>query len=74
MNNAGFGTFGPFHTLDIETEIREIDLNVDRARPAHARGGRRDGERGRGGILNVSSLAGFQPGPLTRPTARRRRS
>ena len=28
VNNAGFGTFGPFHTLDVDTETREINLNI----------------------------------------------
>jgi uncharacterized protein len=63
VNNAGFGTFGSFHTLDIETEIREINLNVIAlVRLTHAAAAAMV-ERGRGGILNVSSLAGFQPGP-----------
>jgi uncharacterized protein len=63
VNNAGFGTFGPFHTLDVETEIREINLNVTAlVRLTHAAASAM-AERGRGGILNVSSLAGFQPGP-----------
>jgi uncharacterized protein len=63
VNNAGFGTFGPFHTLDIDTETREINLNVIAlVRLTHAAASAMV-ERGRGGILNVSSLAGFQPGP-----------
>jgi len=63
VNNAGFGTFGPFHTLDIETELREINLNVMAlVRLTHAAAAAMV-ERGSGGILNVSSLAGFQPGP-----------
>src|SRR5258706_934916 len=63
VNNAGFGTFGPFHTLDIATEIREINLNVMAlVRLTHAAASGMV-ERGRGGILNVSSLAGSQPGP-----------
>jgi hypothetical protein len=63
VNNAGFGTFGPFHTLDLDTEIREINLNVIAlVRLTHAAAAAMV-ERGRGGILNVSSLAGFQPGP-----------
>jgi uncharacterized protein len=63
VNNAGFGTFGPLHTLDVDTEIREINLNVVAlVRLTHAAAAAM-AERGRGGILNVSSLAGFQPGP-----------
>jgi short-subunit dehydrogenase len=63
VNNAGFGTFGPFHALDVETELREINLNVMAlVRLTHAAAAGMV-ERGSGGILNVSSLAGFQPGP-----------
>ncbi len=42
VNNAGFGTFGPFHTLDLETETREIQLNVVALGSPHARGRDRD--------------------------------
>jgi short-subunit dehydrogenase len=63
VNNAGFGTFGPLHTLDVDTEAREIQLNVVAlVRLTHAAAAEMV-ERGTGGILNVSSLAGFQPGP-----------
>lgn len=63
VNNAGFGTFGPLHTLDLATEIREIQLNVVAlVRLTHAAASEMV-LRGKGGILNVSSLAGFQPGP-----------
>jgi uncharacterized protein len=63
VNNAGFGTFGSFHTLDIDIELREIELNVMAlVRLTHAAAATM-AERGSGGILNVSSLASFQPGP-----------
>jgi short-subunit dehydrogenase len=63
VNNAGFGTFGPFHTLDLDAETREIQLNVVAlVRLTHAAAAEMVA-RGSGGILNVSSLAGFQPGP-----------
>src|SRR4051812_5524014 len=61
VNNAGVGTGGSFHTLPIEAELQEIRLNVvavvrftRAALPAMV-------DSGRGGILNVSSLAGDQP-------------
>ena len=63
VNNAGFGTTGPFHTLDLAREDEEIRVNVvavirlTRA----ALSGMVD--RGRGGIVNVSSLAAFQSDP-----------
>jgi uncharacterized protein len=64
VNNAGLGSFGPFHTLDIDSEIREIQLNVVAlVRLTHAAAAEMV-PRGKGGILNVSSLAGFQPSPV----------
>jgi short-subunit dehydrogenase len=64
VNNAGFGTFGNFHELDVETETREIQLNVlALVRLTHA-AAEAMAARGHGAILNVSSLAGYQPGPM----------
>ena len=63
VNNAGFGSFGNCFELDVDTEDRQIQLNVValmRLTHAAARG---MVARGRGGILNVASLAGFQPTP-----------
>jgi short-subunit dehydrogenase len=64
VNNAGFGTMGRFHDLPISKEISEIGLNVVAVtRLTHAA---LPGmvARGRGGIINVSSIAGYQPTPL----------
>jgi short-subunit dehydrogenase len=64
VNNAGFGSFGRFDELDIEVESREVNLNVlALVRLTHAAAGGMT-QRGHGGILNVSSLAGYQPGPM----------
>ena len=63
VNNAGFGTFGSFHELDLDAEDRRDPLNVlalVRLTHAAAKG---MVERGRGGILNVASIAGYQPTP-----------
>lgn len=64
INNAGFGTFGPFAESDVASEIGQIQLNVVTLThltrvflPSMVR-------RGRGAILNVASTAAFQPGPL----------
>ena len=61
VNNAGIGTGGQFHSLPLDAELEEIRLNVlavvrltRAALPAMV-------AAGRGGILNVSSLAGDQP-------------
>jgi uncharacterized protein len=62
-NNAGFGTNGRFAELDRDTEAREIGLNVVAlVRLTHAAVAPMI-ERGSGGVLNVSSLAGGQPTP-----------
>ncbi|MCA9286412.1 MAG: SDR family oxidoreductase [Phycisphaerales bacterium] len=62
-NNAGFGARGPFIELDLERQLEMIRLNVvalveltGRLLPAMV-------EHGRGGVLNVASVAAFQPGP-----------
>ena len=48
MNSAGFGSFGNFHELDLDTEAREIRLNVLAVvRLTHAAAGGMVG-RGRG--------------------------
>jgi short-subunit dehydrogenase len=63
INNAGFGTAGPFADLDVAREEEMIRVNVVAVvRLTHAAlGGML--ARGRGGILNVASTAGFQPMP-----------
>ncbi|HEY3725310.1 MAG TPA: SDR family oxidoreductase [Acidimicrobiia bacterium] len=63
VNNAGFGTSGRFASLPIAREEQEIQLNVlALVRLTHAA---LDGlvARGRGGVINVASLAGYQPTP-----------
>lgn len=63
VNNAGFGTVGRFHGLPFEPEQREIRLNVIALhRLTHAALGAMV-DRGRGGVINVSSLGGYQPAP-----------
>lgn len=64
VNNAGFGTIGRFAELDVDREEDEIRLNVIAlVRLTHA-ALPRFLSRGRGAVLNVSSLAAFQPGPF----------
>lgn len=65
VNNAGFGTAGPFAELDPDAEEDEIRLNVialARLTRAALPGML---ARDRGAIINVSSMAGFQPGPFS---------
>ena len=63
VNNAGFGTFGHFADLDVQHELREVQLNVSAlVRLTHA-GLAAMEPRGSGAIVNVSSLAAYQPSP-----------
>ncbi|MDX5373467.1 MAG: SDR family oxidoreductase [Pseudomonadaceae bacterium] len=64
VNNAGIGSAGLFVQQDWSREQELIELNVlALARLCHALGADMK-RRGRGQILNVASLAAFQPGPL----------
>ena len=63
VNNAGFGTTGAFHELDVDRLSDEIGLNVDAlTRLTHAALATMVPRR-RGWVLNVSSFASFQPAP-----------
>jgi uncharacterized protein len=63
VNNAGFGTSGPFLDNDPNRDAEEVRVNCEAIvtlthafLPAMV-------ERGRGGIINVASSAGMQPIP-----------
>jgi short-subunit dehydrogenase len=64
VNNAGFGTAGRFAELDADREEAEIRLNVIAL--THLTRAALPGllAHGRGAVINVSSMAAFQPGPL----------
>jgi short-subunit dehydrogenase len=64
VNNAGFGSYGPFADTESQAELDMIRVNITAlteltklALPGML-------ERKRGRIMNVASTAGFQPGPL----------
>ena len=63
VNNAGFGARGPAVELGTDLQVDMVQVNL--ASLTHLTLLFLPGmiERGRGGILNVGSLAGFQPGP-----------
>ncbi|CAN5719246.1 SDR family oxidoreductase [soil metagenome] len=63
VNNAGFGAQGDLHELDLELQSQMVRLNcVALLELAHlALGPMR--RRADGGIINVSSIAAFQPVP-----------
>jgi short-subunit dehydrogenase len=63
VNSAGFGTSGPFHSLPLERERGEVIVNAlalmeltHAALPGMI-------DRGAGAVLNIASIAGFQPLP-----------
>jgi short-subunit dehydrogenase len=63
VNNAGFGTYGPFAEIGAAREHELVAVNVDAlVRLTHAV---LPGmlARGHGGVLNVASIIAFQPGP-----------
>jgi short-subunit dehydrogenase len=62
VNNAGFGLSGAAAELDLQTQLRMIDLNT-RALTDLSLRFIDSMARHRGGILNVASIAGFVPGP-----------
>nr|ABM53604.1 putative oxidoreductase [uncultured bacterium CBNPD1 BAC clone 2089] len=63
VNNAGFGTSGPFHESGIERATGQVDLNV-KALVALTHGAVNAFRRHGGGhVLNVSSVASFQASP-----------
>jgi short-subunit dehydrogenase len=65
VNNAGFGTYGRFAELDIAHEVEEVELNVVALlRLTHAALGAMEARRA-GAVLNVASLAAYQPNPIS---------
>jgi uncharacterized protein len=63
VNNAGFGTYGPFVEAEIGTETQEIAVNVTAlVRLTHA-AMRAMVPRDRGSIMNISSMAALQATP-----------
>jgi uncharacterized protein len=64
INNAGIGTSGAFGTIPCEREVALVTTNVVAVvQLAHAAVAAMKPRR-HGGVLNVSSLSGFQPYPF----------
>jgi short-subunit dehydrogenase len=63
VNNAGFGLIGQFAALDAKRQRQMIDLNVGTLTDLCRAVAPGMMERKSGGILNVASIAAFQPGP-----------
>ena len=64
VNNAGFGGFGLFQDTDLDHELRMIQVNVTAVVHLSKLFVREMVARGSGHIINVSSTAAFQAGPL----------
>jgi uncharacterized protein len=64
INNAGFGSGGDFATLDLDKELKIVDLNIRALVGLTHRYLQGMRERKSGTIINVSSAAGFQPLPF----------
>ena len=63
VNNAGFGAQGPFVQLPLERQLAMVQVNVTALTQLTRLFLPGMIERRRGGVLNVASTAGFQPGP-----------
>ena len=63
VNNAGFGSTGPFVDADYGRQLDMIRVNVTALTALTHLFGRKMVERKRGGVLNIASTAGFPPGP-----------
>ncbi|WP_310990996.1 SDR family NAD(P)-dependent oxidoreductase [Aequorivita marina] len=64
INNAGFGVFGSFNDTDWQREMDMLNLHVITTTHLTKLVLKGMVARGNGKILNMSSLAAFQPGPL----------
>jgi len=63
VNNAGFGLRGNFHELPVDKQTEMITLNTTRLTQLCHHFLPSMLKKNTGGILNVASVAGFQPGP-----------
>jgi short-subunit dehydrogenase len=63
VNNAGYGSGGRFQDLDGDSEVRMVKTNCEAIIAFCAEYVPKMIERGRGGVLNVGSTAGYQPLP-----------
>ena len=64
VNNAGFGNFGMFTETDLNNDLEMIDLNIKTVHILTKMFLKDMKKKNKGYILNVSSSAAFQPGPL----------
>ena len=65
VNNAGFGTAGPFIEQSLEAEVAQVRILCEAVVDLTRRFAPAMAERGRGAILTTASSSGFQPLPNT---------
>ncbi|NNH33920.1 SDR family NAD(P)-dependent oxidoreductase, partial [Rhizobium sp. SEMIA 4085] len=63
VNSAGYGLRGSATLLPVEDQLGIIDLNIRALSDLTLRFLPGMAARGRGGVLNLGSIAGFTPGP-----------
>jgi short-subunit dehydrogenase len=63
INNAGFGSVGAFNTLPLEREMEQVQLNVVALAWLTHAALNAMAPKGRGGIINIASMAAYQPLP-----------
>lgn len=64
VNNAGFGSNGPFLEQPLPREAEMVEVNCNALLKLSHLFGEPMRRRGFGRILNIASTAGFQPGPF----------
>ena len=64
VNNAGFGICGSFSEMDLNNELNMIDINIKAVHILTKLFLKDMKRKNKGYILNVSSSAAFQSGPL----------
>lgn len=65
VNNAGFGTVGPFHATDFAKEQGQILVNINALHALTYAALKVLTAKNSGAIINVSSVAAFQPAPYS---------
>lgn len=63
VNNAGFGSYGPFVCADLERDLAMLSVNVSSLTSLSKFALQDMVQRQRGHLLNVASVAAWQPGP-----------
>jgi short-subunit dehydrogenase len=64
VNNAGFGLCGKFANLDCQSQLNMLQVNIVALTELCSLFLPQMMARRRGGIINLASVAAFQPGPL----------